>query len=272
MRSGSFVLLVSNRGRLARPRRPRGFAFRGAVSWLSVRGRGGAAARFDEAVDEFEDGALLGGRELFDPLQAFKEARGPGGAALAERGDAQQRIGGDPEEASECDGDGAPGAGRHRSRSSDHAIGDADGGAQSWVSLRPGGLLPPDSDTEPGGARVSRSPGSQGQRGDHALPAGLCEPDTGLAEALQGLLFHLRLVLDHAAVEHARDRGAGLLRPQSGHEMRGRFRRFALREGRAAGGVVRLRPAVVCGVELARDAAGGESRQGGPDVPAESVL
>lgn len=39
--------------------------------------RGGGAAA---GGDEFEDGALIGGRELFDLLQTFEEPGGLGGA------------------------------------------------------------------------------------------------------------------------------------------------------------------------------------------------
>jgi hypothetical protein len=35
----------------------------------------GAAAGVDHGVDELEDGALIGGRELFDALEALQEAR-----------------------------------------------------------------------------------------------------------------------------------------------------------------------------------------------------
>lgn len=51
------------------------------LSWLARACRGGGAvAGVDEGVDELEVGALIGGRELFDLLQAFEDAGGLRGA------------------------------------------------------------------------------------------------------------------------------------------------------------------------------------------------
>ena len=36
----------------------------------------GAASRVEHGIDEFEDGALIGGWQLFDTLQTFQQARG----------------------------------------------------------------------------------------------------------------------------------------------------------------------------------------------------
>lgn len=51
----------------------------------------------EEGVDHFEDGALLGGGELLNLLEALQEARGAGPEGLRDRREAQELIGRDAE-------------------------------------------------------------------------------------------------------------------------------------------------------------------------------
>jgi hypothetical protein len=76
---------------------------------LGVRGWGGAAPSaggregIDEAVDDLEDGALLGGRELGEALDALEEPGDLGIWRVAERSEPEELIGRDLEGAGELD-------------------------------------------------------------------------------------------------------------------------------------------------------------------------
>jgi hypothetical protein len=103
-----------------------GFAFR--AGWW-----GGAAAGVEHGVDELEDGALVGGRELLDALETLQQPRSLGREDLAEGFDGEERIGGAAEGVRELD---EHRAGRLRTVAlvvGDHAIGDADRGAQLFL-------------------------------------------------------------------------------------------------------------------------------------------
>jgi hypothetical protein len=121
-----FLLLQGNYRLLARPSGPRGVALRGCSAGFACAFRGGgAAAGVDEGVDELEDGALIGGGELFDLLQTFEEAGGLGGARRLDGGEAEQLIRGDLEGLGEGDEEGAGRLGAFAFVVGDHALREA---------------------------------------------------------------------------------------------------------------------------------------------------
>ena len=88
--------------------------------------RRAAAAGFEHGVDELEDGALVGGRELLDAAQALQEPRGLRRQRLAHGPNAEQLVGGDAECFRQLDQDGSGGLGAVALVVGDHAVRDAD--------------------------------------------------------------------------------------------------------------------------------------------------
>lgn len=87
-------------------------------------------ARLEHGINELEDGALIGGRELLDALEALQEPRGLGRERLAERLHLEKRIGRAAEGVREIDEHCTGRLGAFALVVGDHAIGDADRGAQ----------------------------------------------------------------------------------------------------------------------------------------------
>lgn len=65
--------------------------------------RGRAPSRIEHRVDEFKDRTLIGGRQLFNALQAFQQPRRFRRERVGHRFQSEQRVGGDVQRAREID-------------------------------------------------------------------------------------------------------------------------------------------------------------------------
>lgn len=84
----------------------------------------------EEGVEELEEGPLIGGGKLLDALEALEEASGPGARAVVEGSDAEELVGGDTERPGEIRQDRSGRLCIGALVVGDHAVGDADEGAE----------------------------------------------------------------------------------------------------------------------------------------------